>query len=58
MSAEAFGAFNKKENFKARVIPKDEEAKQAILDKINNSFMFQGLDDNEKSIVVDAMEKK
>ena len=44
MSAEAFGAFNKKENFKARVVPKSEEAKEAILDKIEKSFMFSGLD--------------
>lgn len=58
MSAEAFGNFNKKEDFKARVIPKSEEAKKAICEKIEKSFMFSGLDDAEKQIVVDAMEEK
>lgn len=58
VSAEAFGAFNKKENFKPKVVPKSQEAKDAILDKINKSFMFSGLDENEKIIVVDAMEER
>lgn len=58
VSAEAFGKFNKKEDFKARVIPKSQEAIAAIYDKINKSFMFSGLDDKEKKIVVDAMEEK
>lgn len=58
MSAEAFGTFNKKEEFKARVIPKDEKVKAAIMDKIEKSFMFSGLDDAEKKVVVDAMEDK
>jgi len=58
VSAEAFGDFNKKSDFKARVVNKSGEAKEAILDKINKSFMFSGLDDAEKSIVMDAMEEK
>lgn len=58
VSAEAFGAFNKKEDFKARVIPKSDTAKAAIMDKINKAFMFSGLNDNERNIVVDAMETK
>ena len=58
VSAEAFGAFNKKEDFKARVIPKSDTAKAAIMDKINKAIMFSGLNDNERNIVVDAMETK
>eukprot|EP00356_Strombidium_inclinatum_P016573 CAMPEP_0170494834 /NCGR_PEP_ID=MMETSP0208-20121228/14861_1 /TAXON_ID=197538 /ORGANISM="Strombidium inclinatum, Strain S3" /LENGTH=417 /DNA_ID=CAMNT_0010770937 /DNA_START=22 /DNA_END=1272 /DNA_ORIENTATION=- len=58
VSAEAFGQFNKKEDFKARVVPKSEQAKEAIMDKIAKSFMFSGLDEDEKKIVVDAMEEK
>jgi len=58
VSAEAFGKYNKKEDFKARVIPKSEEAKKAICEKIEKAFMFSGLDDGEKQIVVDAMEEK
>jgi len=58
VSAEAFGAFNKKEDFKARVVPKSDAAKKAITEKIEKSFMFGGLTDKEKGIVVDAMEEK
>jgi cAMP-dependent protein kinase regulator len=58
VSAEAFGAFNKKEDFKARVVPKSAEAKAAIMDKISNSFMFSALEDAEMDIVVSAMEEK
>jgi len=58
VSAEAFGKFNKKEDFKARVIAKSEEAKKAIVEKIEKAFMFSGLDEAEKQIVVDAMEEK
>ena len=53
-----FGNYNKKEDFKPRVIPKSDDAKTAIMDKIEKSFMFQGLDDSEKKIVVDACEEK
>jgi cAMP-dependent protein kinase regulator len=58
VSAEAFGAFNKKEDFKAKVIQKSEESQAAILDKLNKSFMFSGLDDAERGIVMGAMEEK
>lgn len=57
VSAEAFGTFNKKEDFKARVVPKSEESKAAILEKLNKAFMFQALSDKEKEIVIDAMEE-
>ena len=55
VSAEAFGSFNQKKAFKARVIAKSEESKKAIRDKLNMAFMFSALDENEKDIVVDAM---
>lgn len=58
VSAEAFGEFNKKADFKARVIPKSDEAKKAIMDKIEKSFMFSGLELAEKNTVIDAMEEK
>lgn len=48
VSAEAFGQFNKKEEFKARVVPKSDDVKQAINEKIEKSFMFSGLDAKEK----------
>jgi len=39
------------------VITKTADAKKQIADKLNMSFMFSALDENEKSIVIDAMEE-
>lgn len=58
VSAEAFGAFNRKEDFQARIVAKSDEAKEAIMDKIEKSFMFSGLDAKERIVVVDAMEER
>eukprot|EP00330_Aristerostoma_sp_ATCC50986_P010861 CAMPEP_0114598046 /NCGR_PEP_ID=MMETSP0125-20121206/20395_1 /TAXON_ID=485358 ORGANISM="Aristerostoma sp., Strain ATCC 50986" /NCGR_SAMPLE_ID=MMETSP0125 /ASSEMBLY_ACC=CAM_ASM_000245 /LENGTH=314 /DNA_ID=CAMNT_0001803343 /DNA_START=148 /DNA_END=1092 /DNA_ORIENTATION=+ len=56
ISAEAFGQYNKKENFKPRVIVKTEEQKKTIFERLSQAFMFEALDEKEKKIVVDAME--
>lgn len=58
VSAEAFGMHNQKADFKPRVIPKSAEAIESIMDKIDKSFMFSGLDDKEKKIVMDAMDEQ
>lgn len=58
VSAEAYGNFNKKGNFQARVIPKTEEQKKRIKDKLQKAFMFQALDEKETEIVINAMEEK
>jgi len=57
VSAEAFGQWNRKEDFVARVVPKSESSKKAILEKLNGAFMFQSLSDKEKEVVIDAMEE-
>lgn len=44
MSAEAFGSYNKKEDFKAHVIEKSEETRAKILQRLNMAFMFSALD--------------
>jgi cAMP-dependent protein kinase regulator len=38
-------------------VPKSEDAKKRICEKLNLSFMFQHLDTKEKNIVIDAMEE-
>lgn len=38
-------------------MPKSEDAKAAIREKLNMAFMFSALDENEKKIVIDAMEE-
>lgn len=58
VSAEAFGIFNKKVEFKPRVIPKDDNTKEEIKERLTESFMFANLDDKEMKIVLDAMEVK
>ena len=58
VSAEAYGAWNKKGEFKARVIPKTEETKAKIEKRLKTSFLFLALDDKEFRIVVDAMDEK
>jgi hypothetical protein len=57
VSAEAFGKYNQKADFKLIVIPKSEESKKAIYEKLNKSFMFEMLSEGEKTIVVNAMEE-
>ena len=58
VSAEAYGQFNKKENFEARVLQKTAEQKQRIMDRLSQAFMFASLEPKEKEIVVNAMEEK
>lgn len=58
VSAEAFGTWNQKGLFQAKVIAKSSDAKSAIMEKLNLAFMFSALDDKEKAIVVDAMEER
>lgn len=58
VSAEVYGMFNKKGDFKPRNIQKSQAQKDKILMRLNQAFMFNGLDDKEKEIVVGAMEEK
>jgi len=55
VSAEAYGEWNKKEEFIPPVIEKSAEQEKIIYEKINSSFMFCNLNDKEKKIVVDAV---
>lgn len=58
VSAEAFGIFNKKTEFKPRVIAKDEKTQNQIKQRLLESFMFANLDEKEMNIVIGAMEVK
>jgi cAMP-dependent protein kinase regulator len=57
VSAEVYGDYNKKGDFKAPVIPKSEEVKQQIIKILNNSFLFNHLEEKEKNVVALAMKK-
>jgi len=58
VSAEAFGNWNKKSNFKPRVVDKTDQTKSKIRARLNQSFLFQALNEEELRIVVDAMDEK
>ncbi len=58
VSAEAFGEWNKKSDFKPKVVEKTDETKQKIRERLTGAFMFSALSDQEFKIVVDAMEEK
>ena len=58
VSAEVYGLWNKKGVYKPKVIPKSQEQKERIRKRLNQSFIFQALDDNEKNIVIDAMDER
>ena len=58
VSAEAFGTWNKKSDFTPRIILKTLEQEISIKSRLSKSFMFNALDDNEKDIVVKAVEER
>lgn len=58
VSAESFGIWNKKEDFKAKVVPKSDETTLKILTRLSQAFMFSALDDLEKKVVLEAMEER
>ena len=58
VSAEAFGRWNKKEEFKARVIQKADQTKEKIKERLLTAFMFNSIDEKEMKIVIDAMEER
>ena len=58
VSAEAYGQFNKKEDFVARTIPKTDEQIQRIKSSVIHSFLFNNLEAKDLQIVIGAMEEK
>ena len=58
VSAEAYGMFNKRENFKARVIQKTPAQHKTIQEKLMQSFLFRALDEKELDTCIKAMEIK
>lgn len=58
VSAEAFGAWNKKSEFIPRVIPKSSSQESSIKYRLSKCFMFSSLDDTETEVIVKAMEER
>ena len=57
VSAEAFGNWNKKEEFKAPFYAKSEELTTSLRSRLSQAFMFSNLNPNELEIVLGAMQK-
>ncbi len=58
VSAEVYGEYNKKGDFKPVVFPKTEDQANSILSRIIQSFLFNSLESKELKIIIDAMELK
>jgi hypothetical protein len=58
VSAEVFGKYHIKEAFKAKVIPKGEDVKKRIEERLLQAFMFMSLDESDLKVVIDAMDEK
>jgi cAMP-dependent protein kinase regulator len=58
VSAEAYGVYNKKEDFKVKIIKKSEEVREKISERLKKSFLFNNLEDKDMTTVIDAMGEK
>ncbi|KRX06887.1 Cyclic nucleotide-binding protein [Pseudocohnilembus persalinus] len=58
VSAEVYGKFNQQKEFQPRNIHKNSEQRERINKRIQSCFMFMGLTDSDKEIIVMAMEEK
>ena len=58
VSAEAYGQYNPKESFQPRVLPKSQDQRVRITDRLSHAFMFAALDPAERDIVIQAMEER
>lgn len=56
VSAEAYGEFNKKGDYKPVVYPKNDDQVVAIKSRLIHSFMFNNLEPNDMKIIINAME--
>ena len=57
VSAEVYGEYNKKKDFKAPINAKPESTIQNIIGKLEKSFLFQHLEMKEKRVVALAMKR-
>jgi len=58
VSAEAYGNWNKKEEFKAPFYEKSQEQVDILKERLSQAFMFSALNPEELQIVLGAMQKE
>lgn len=57
VSAEAYGEWNQKKEFKPPSYPKSDEQRKRLVSCLKNSFMFQALSEKDFEVTVGAMEE-
>lgn len=57
VSAEVYGQWNKKGDFKPKVVPKSQETRDKLKKRLLEAFMFNALEEKEFEIVVDSIEE-
>ena len=58
VSAEVYGLWNKKGDFKPKVVQKNQETREKLKSRLLHAFMFNALEKDEFEIVVDSIEEK
>jgi cAMP-dependent protein kinase regulator len=58
VSAEVFGQFNPKTEFKLKVVPKTDAVKQQIRELLIGIFMFKNLEEKDMQTILNSMEVK
>ena len=56
VSAEVFGKYNIKEEYKQKVIPKNKDTIEKIKNRLSQAFMFMNLEEKNLKEVIDAMD--
>ena len=57
VSAEVYGQWNQKGDFKPKVVQKSQDTRDKLAKRLLQAFMFNALDENEFRIVVDSIEE-
>jgi cAMP-dependent protein kinase regulator len=57
VSAESYGAYNKKADFVPKVVQKTEDTKKKLQARLMQAFMFNNLDEKDLAVVIDAIEE-
>lgn len=58
VSAEVYGVYNPKGDFKPEIYPKDDLENEILKKLLSDIFMFRHLEEKEFKIVIDAMHRK
>ena len=58
VSAEVYGQYNSRANFKAKIVEKDNATKEQIRELLSRSILFMNLEEKDMNIIVNAMEIK